>query len=610
MPHGSNVRKELSDFSALTQLRVLGLMDVTVRIQSLPDESDERRVRTSFSEVNGMAYGISDTLGSADALMMFDLVVPEFRGNKNECLFGMFGRANMTNPTGRIAKYCQEIFSSSLQTRLEDLRQDETTTDALRRTFLEVNKQTYDFLTSADPRRKGSSASFLTINSLSAHPTVPTGSVHRTGASGAVVYLVDKAIHVANCGNTLVVISRKGEAELLSKKHDPAEREETARIRAAEAWVSTKGLVNDDKDISVSRAFGFYHATPAVNAAPEIRTRELTESDEFIIIGNRALWDCCSYQTAVDIARTQRDDPMMAAQKLRDFAISYGAVGSLMVMVINVNDLVSPRGGRLRSGGPGQITNAEGMTDAEGYYGKRAVRRKAEEVGDRTLNRLQQEVEPPIGQVALVFTDIKNSTALWETNEGMRTAIKMHHSLMRRQLRLDGGYEVKTEGDAFMVSFPSVTSALLWSFNCQLGLLKEEWPRELLECEDGKEIWDAEGNLIARGLSVRMGLHWGSPVWEKDPITRRMDYYGPMVNRSARISASADGGQIMASQDVINELQNLTTFFNRESDKDEGQQELPADIRHEVRELQRIGIGIKDMGDRKLKGLEGECMCD
>ena len=85
-------------------------------------------------------------------------------------------------------------------------------------------------------------------------------------------------------------------------KHDPIDREETLRIRAAEAWVSPRGLLNDEIDIS--RGFGFYNAIPAVNALPNIITRTLSEADEFIIIGNRALWDYCSYQTAVDIART------------------------------------------------------------------------------------------------------------------------------------------------------------------------------------------------------------------------------------------------------------------------------------------------------------------
>jgi adenylate cyclase len=279
----------------------------------------------------------------------------------------------------------------------------------------------------------------------------------------------------------------------------------------------------------------------------------------------------------------------MAAQKLRDFAISYGAEGSVMVMVVNVSDLFFNRGGRSRGTGSGpQIMSDPSTVDADANF-MRAVRRRYEEVGDRTLNRLQQEIEPPQGQIAIVFTDIVNSTHLWETNPSMPTAIKMHHNLMRRQLRLDGGYEVKTEGDSFMVSFQTVTAAIL------------------LECPDGNVVHDSEGNIVQRGLRVRMGIHWGGPQCERDPITRRMDYYGPMVNRAARINASADGGQLMASQDVIYEIELLRDYLD--SLDDEGLTDLPAELKREVQEIKRVGIEIKNMGERKLKGLEGEVLC-
>ena len=229
--------------------------------------------------------------------------------------------------------------------------------------------------------------------------------------------------------------------------------------------------------------------------------------------------------------------------------------------------------------------------------------------GDRTLARLEREVAPPIGQIALVFTDIKNSTSLWETNGGMQSAMRLHNTLLRRQLRTVGGYEVKTEGDAFMCSFPSVSAALLWCFNVQLQLLREDWPQEILESEDGKEIRDANGEPIYRGLWVRMGLHWGFPVCEPDPVTRRMDYFGPMVNRAARISGAADGGQILVSKDVVNELNTLLSAFGEtEEEVDDVDEDefrlLNPNVSRDVVLLRRMGFGISDLGERRLKGLE------
>jgi len=601
MAYSGGLRRDLSDFSKLSHLRVLGLMDVTLRIPSLPDENEHRRVRTSFSDMNGMGYGISDTIGQLDELSLLDLVVPDFRSREDESLFGMFGLAVPSVSGGRVPKFVQEWMASNFHAQLDKLKEGDTVEDALRRTFLLLNKNCFDSLVAEETGRKGSRSSNHSqgMPGSTSNTYTPHSHQYRSGAAGAVVYVVGKTLHVANAGGILAVISCKGEAEVLSAQHDPFDKEETQRIRAAEAWVSPRGLVNDE--IPMSRGFGFFNAVPAVNSLPQVSRRALTDADEFVILANRALWDCCSYQTAVDIARTVKDDPMMAAQKLRDFAISYGSEGSIMIMVLSVADLFRQRPVRSRAALPDKET----IVDGDGYHTitKRVARRRIEDIGDRTLLRLQQEVEPPIGQIAMVFTDIKNSTSLWETNPGMQTAMRMHNSLLRRQLRIIGGYEVKTEGDAFMVSFPSVTSAILWCFTCQLQLLNEDWPREILESEDGREVWDSHGELIARGLSVRMGIHWGNPVWEKDPITRRMDYFGPMVNKSARVSASADGGQIMVSSDVHKVVQTFKTFLDEEDE--EIFAEMQDDARRETSQLKKIGMGILEMGKKKLKGLEG-----
>ena len=88
-------RRNLADFSALTRLHVLGLMDVTLMIPSVPDENEDRRVRTSLSEINDMGYGIADTLGQRfDTLSLVDIVIPRFRSKDDEAIFGLFDAVN------------------------------------------------------------------------------------------------------------------------------------------------------------------------------------------------------------------------------------------------------------------------------------------------------------------------------------------------------------------------------------------------------------------------------------------------------------------------------------------------------------------------------------
>mmetsp|Transcript_17001 Transcript_17001/g.23576 ORF Transcript_17001/g.23576 Transcript_17001/m.23576 type:complete len:658 (+) Transcript_17001:2621-4594(+) len=56
------------------------------------------------------------------------------------------------------------------------------------------------------------------------------------------------------------------------------------------------------------------------------------------------------------------------------------------------------------------------------------------------------------------------------------------------------------------------------------------------------------------GLRVAMGIHSGQPICTPDPITGRMDYFGPMVNRSARVMQYATGGQIVVSGAIWNHI--------------------------------------------------------
>jgi adenylate cyclase len=279
------------------------------------------------------------------------------------------------------------------------------------------------------------------------------------------------------------------------------------------------------------------------------------------------------------------------------------------VMLLGVSDLKSKQRARYRT--PSMSLGPAPGNELD-WAAQRRGGKKRNLVGDSKLARLDNEVDAPTGEVSLVFTDIKNSTILWETYPiAMRSAIKMHNELMRRQLRIIGGYEVKTEGDAFMVAFRTVTSALLWCFTIQSQLLEVQWPQEILNSVNGQEVVDPDGNVIFRGLSVRMGIHWGTPVCEVDPVTKRMDYFGPMVNRASRISSVADGGQITVSSDFIAEIQRLLeTHIEGDRNNSAGSEEAYGDdmnstmIRGELRSLSSQGFEVKDLGERRLKGLE------
>ena len=588
--------KNLSDFSALLRLRMLGLMDVTILGVTTPEEFHDRRVRTSPSEVNSMSYGVADWLGPSDHLATWDLVMPRFRNKDDECLFGLFDGRKHSKTGSRLTRFLNDNLTYHLSNELEKNKNDDTIVSALRRTFLALEKE---------------------FGSMDA----PDKDL---GASALLCYVSGTKLYVANVGDALAVLSRNnGQAHEITQKHIPLNPSEISRIRAAGGYVSNAGLLNDE--LNVSRSFGYYHLIPVVNANPFISSINLAENDEFVIMASRGLWDRISYQTAVDIARTEKGDLMVAAQKLRDFALTYGADDNVMVMIIGVNDLFDKRDKRFRNlrgmnlgasrvGGtvdPSLLMDEPIGTPAMMVKNKRRI--KDESPSDSVLARLDREVPPPTNQVALVFTDIKSSTLLWDTQpEDMRSAIKIHDAVMRRTLRSIGGYEVKTEGDAFMVCFQDTIAALLWCFTVQLQLLEADWPAGILETEEGREI-QKDNTIIYRGLSVRMGIHLGTPVYERNPITKRMDYFGPVVNKASRICNAADGGQICVSSDVIAALREMPGVFGDDKSSSAEASDVTIathSLGRDIQQIKRLGFHVVEMGERRLKGLETpEMLC-
>lgn len=605
--HPSLSREEYSDFGRLQNLRILGLMDVTLTQPRIPDQSEDRRVRTSGSLAGHLPYGMADTLGRNEHLSTMDLVVPRFNSSESETLLGLFDGQALSSGGSKIAKYLHENFGRIFTSELKGLRTwiGETPIDALRRAFLSLNKDLANIATQYVDERSHFHVARRTASA--APPLVLSPEDVNAGGVATVLYLRGMELYVANVGDVQALLITEGTPKILTRKHDPAEPSERQRIREAGGWVSRHGLLNDQ--LEISRAFGYVNLMPAVQAAPHVSHITIREQDDIILLATRELWEYLKPGLVVDITRAERGDLMRASQKLRDLAIAYGASGKIMVMMISVADL-KRRVERSRGGRPSMMWPSGLQDDLQTQVTKR---RKKGDVLDSTLQRLEAEIPAPTGNVSIVFTDIKNSTTLWEMYpSAMRSAIKLHNDQMRRQLRHIGGYEVKTEGDAFMVSFPTATSALLWCFAVQMSLLEVNWPAEVVNSISGQAVYDKEDTLIFKGLSVRMGIHFGETVSETDPVTRRMDYFGPMVNKASRISAVADGGQITVSSDFISEVQRCLESY-QETDRsgmtpaeDEylDDEQFGAAIRKDLRALSSQGFEVKDMGERKLKGLE------
>jgi len=158
-------------------------------------------------------------------------------------------------------------------------------------------------------------------------------------------------------------------------------------------------------------------------------------------------------------------------------------------------------------------------------------------------------------KVALMFTDVQNSTKLWNTNkEAMAKAVKMHHLAIRKIITKHKGYEVKTIGDSFMVVHDDPSALLRIALEIQKHLMSLNWPFKILTCEDGCTRYGDEGKMLYCGLRIRIGLHYGEVERVFDEVAKGYDYYGDTVNCAARIEAVAFGGQTVCSQDFLDQV--------------------------------------------------------
>jgi predicted ATPase/class 3 adenylate cyclase len=157
----------------------------------------------------------------------------------------------------------------------------------------------------------------------------------------------------------------------------------------------------------------------------------------------------------------------------------------------------------------------------------------------------------PSGTVTLLFTDVEGSVRMWEADrEAMAEASARHDRIVREQVEAAGGQVFKTVGEAFRAVFADPSAALASAVAIQRAVGTEPWPPGV-------------------PIRVRVALHSGACV-ERDG-----DYFGPVVNRVARLLAVGHGGQVLVSAATYELLAGR----------------LPG------------GIGLEDLGEHHLKDL-------
>jgi class 3 adenylate cyclase len=159
--------------------------------------------------------------------------------------------------------------------------------------------------------------------------------------------------------------------------------------------------------------------------------------------------------------------------------------------------------------------------------------------GDGEALKDLRSAAAPDGTVTIMFTDIEGFSGITE-RLGSRQATEVlqeHNELIRGQVAASGGYEVKSQGDGFMLAFNGATKALRCAVGIQLGLARYN------------------GSHASVPVRVRIGMHTGEAIRSAD------DFLGGAVILAARITREASGGEILVSS-VLKQLCDLSGEFD------------------------------------------------
>jgi len=142
------------------------------------------------------------------------------------------------------------------------------------------------------------------------------------------------------------------------------------------------------------------------------------------------------------------------------------------------------------------------------------------------------------GRVTLLFSDIEGYSSMTDRlgDVSSQHVLHAHNDLLRRELGARGGTEVKSQGDGFMLAFPSADAAV----DCAIAIQRA--------------ISGHDFGADAGEIRVRIGLHAGRAIKEGD------DFFGRTVIIAARVADAAAGGEIFATDEVRRSAPDAATY--------------------------------------------------
>ncbi len=161
-----------------------------------------------------------------------------------------------------------------------------------------------------------------------------------------------------------------------------------------------------------------------------------------------------------------------------------------------------------------------------------------------------------VGSMTVVFTDLKNSTRLYQEigDAPAFGRVLTHFEMLKAAVAAEGGGIVKTMGDAIMAVFPRPVTAVRAMLHAQRWLAQPH----AFPLPDGVAVPPSS----LQPLALKAGIHTGSCLAINQ--NERLDYFGTTVNVAARLCAQCTGTDLVLSDNVYADPE-VASYFTQPS---------------------------------------------
>ncbi|XP_075214824.1 PH domain leucine-rich repeat protein phosphatase isoform X2 [Lycorma delicatula] len=277
----SRLHVDARQFHVYRTQRAMSLVDVSGQNRtSLPSSPPHQESATSDLD-SPWILGFSETPGHRDRLCIAQLRLPAFCNQ--EALIGLFDAGNNSELPQLLVNAMPRII-------LEERTVKETANEYMKYTMLSAHRELKD-----KGQRCGVCAMLCHITKQKSQPSQRK-------------YI----LRISSVGEAKAILCRSNGS--LTLAHTPTQME------------------------AVKSQLGGSAMFPLVVPDPHVAEVTLTDSDEFLIMANKRIWEVLSVDEAVSIVRPM-PDPVRAAKKLQDIAQSYGCEDNLSIIILKFHSL-------------------------------------------------------------------------------------------------------------------------------------------------------------------------------------------------------------------------------------------------------------------------------